>query len=281
MVELDKKEMKNIVIKEIKSKGVEPAFYVISGSHLYGYASEDSDIDIRGFHIAPGYKYMTLQSPKEQYELNDFYNFESFDKKTEYHDGKIDLVSYELKKFGILLSKLNFNVVEWLLSADNTIYTKNAYSIGKLCYIINKYPHGTAKHYYGMAKSNYKRWLCKDGKGRYTPTKKKYLYVFRGLLGALYSLEGRINPNIEDMAWCNLLDNDELNIKVQNSVHRLVQLSKEQTSLSDTLRDECDELINLLFERVEAKEFPRIDKKSLVKEIDDWMLECRGIRGDK
>ena len=40
-------------LAEVARKGPEPIFATISGAHLYGFASPDSDVDLRGAFMLP------------------------------------------------------------------------------------------------------------------------------------------------------------------------------------------------------------------------------------
>lgn len=279
-VKAHKDSLREIVTKEMKSRNVKPGYYVVSGSHLYGYASEDSDIDIRGFHVAPGEQYMKLQTPKEQFELNGAgqFKFLDFDDSLEYDGGELDLVSYELRKFGKLLRKMNFNVAEWVTTIENQIFSATNPEIYELIDLVNKYKGGLVKHYYGMAKSNHQRWLCEDGKGQYTPTRKKYLYVFRGLLGTLCVLKKDIiQPNIRHLSFYNLSRrNKPFERRVGNAVRKLIDgFDAEDSIVPSNLRVECDDIIDLLFEEIDELDFPEIDREELTTDIDNWMMKYR------
>ena len=44
-------------------------FATISGAHLYGFPSEDSDWDLRGCHVLPAPEILGLWEPKETVEV--------------------------------------------------------------------------------------------------------------------------------------------------------------------------------------------------------------------
>lgn len=82
-----------------------PLFYIESGSRLWGFASPDSDYDVRGFHI---------QSKQQYFDFNAQRNI------IEVMDGDFDFVSYDIDKMFGLLAKSNPTVLEWIRS--NIIY---------------------------------------------------------------------------------------------------------------------------------------------------------------
>jgi uncharacterized protein len=80
-------------------------FATISGAHLYGFPSADSDYDLRGIHVLPLEDVVGLTQSNETVE------------KSGIHDGlEIDLVTHDAKKFFGLMLKKNGYVLEQLLS---------------------------------------------------------------------------------------------------------------------------------------------------------------------
>ncbi len=80
-------------------------FATISGAHLYGFPSRDSDYDLRRSHILPVQEVVGLFSGKETIEVSEINN-----------NLQIDLVTHDLKKFFNLLLKKNGYVLEQLYS---------------------------------------------------------------------------------------------------------------------------------------------------------------------
>ncbi len=69
-------------------------FATLSGAHLYGFASPDSDFDVRGVHILPLREMVGLDVGRETVE------------RTSLRDGlEIDLVTHEVRKFFLLMLK--------------------------------------------------------------------------------------------------------------------------------------------------------------------------------
>ncbi len=80
-------------------------FATISGAHLYGFPSPDSDYDLRGVHLLPLEEIVGLKTSHETVE------------KSGIHDGlEIDLVTHDAKKFFGLMLKKNGYVLEQVLS---------------------------------------------------------------------------------------------------------------------------------------------------------------------
>jgi hypothetical protein len=69
-------------------------FATLSGAHLYGFASPDSDFDVRGVHMLPLRGLLRLDVGRETIE------------RTSLRDGlEIDLVTHEVRKFFLLMLK--------------------------------------------------------------------------------------------------------------------------------------------------------------------------------
>src|SRR5215208_4563286 len=79
-------------------------FATISGAHLYGFPSPDSDYDLRGVHILPLREVVGLDTGPETIEVS---------RKDELD---LDLVTHDVKKFFGLLLKKNGYVLEQLYS---------------------------------------------------------------------------------------------------------------------------------------------------------------------
>jgi hypothetical protein len=77
----------------------------VSGAHLYGFASVDSDLDLRAAHVLPAAEIVGLRLGPETVQ------------HTGDRDGiELDVVSHDLRKFAKLLASPNGYVLEQLLS---------------------------------------------------------------------------------------------------------------------------------------------------------------------
>jgi len=71
---------------ELNKGGIKLFSLTISGSHLYGFSSEDSDVDYRGIFQESTDHFLALNNPKEVIELKNI------------GTDKDDIVLFELKK---------------------------------------------------------------------------------------------------------------------------------------------------------------------------------------
>src|SRR4051812_14806850 len=80
-------------------------FATVSGAHLYGFPSPDSDYDLRGVHVLPARDLLGLNEPEETIEVSRI------------TDGlELDLVTHDARKFFTLMLKKNGYVLEQLFS---------------------------------------------------------------------------------------------------------------------------------------------------------------------
>src|SRR3954453_17238903 len=80
-------------------------FATVSGAHLYGFPSRDSDVDLRGVHLLPTADLVGLREPEETRS------------RMWLREGvEMDLVTHDLRKFVTLMLRRNGYVLEQLLS---------------------------------------------------------------------------------------------------------------------------------------------------------------------
>ncbi len=257
-------KIKKMIVNAVqKGEHCQPKFYVVGGSDIYGFKSEkNSDIDIRGFHIAPSERFLELRTPKEQIIINQgciTQGYEGFE--------GMELVSYELRKFGQMILKMNFNILEWLyhgkpimngIPLDIDFLRKG---------IKTELPGDVPYHYLGMSRQNYAKFLD-SYKENYRPTAKKYLYVLRGLLAAIYTMEtGCIEPDIRKLTDHHIVK-DLIKVK----------LSTEDAQCDALLQEKAKTLILALFDDVEKSE-RKAPSPEFEGYINRWMNGIR-TRGD-
>ena len=154
-------------------------FTTISGAHLYGFPSPDSDFDLRGVHILPLKEVVGLQTGPETIE------------KSGIHDGiEIDLVTHDAKKFFGLLLKKNGYVLEQILSplvVHTTAEHAELKEIADQC-VTRHHAH----HYLGFAETQWKLFEKEN-----PPRVKPLLYAYRVLLTGIHLMQtGVVEANL-------------------------------------------------------------------------------------
>jgi len=154
-------------------------FATISGAHLYGFPSPDSDYDLRGVHVLPLKEVVGLKTGHDTIE------------KSGIHDGlEIDLVTHDAKKFFSLMLKKNGYVLEQVFSpliVHATPEHAELIEIAKEC--ITKHH---AHHYLGFAETQWKLFEKES-----PPHVKPLLYVYRVLLTGIHLMQtGVVEANL-------------------------------------------------------------------------------------
>lgn len=154
-------------------------FATISGAHLYGFPSPDSDFDLRGVHLLPLRDVVGMTEVEETVE------------KSGIHDGlEIDLVTHDAKKFFGLMLKKNGYVLEQLLSPLVVLSTPEHEELKAIAADCITRHH--AHHYFGFAETQWKLFQKAD-----PPHVKPLLYVFRVLLTGIHLMRtGQIEANL-------------------------------------------------------------------------------------
>ncbi|HTN76667.1 MAG TPA: nucleotidyltransferase domain-containing protein [Pirellulaceae bacterium] len=165
--------------KQIAQHPYPLVFATISGAHLYGFPSPDSDFDLRGVHLLPLREVVGLDAGDETVE------------KSCIDDGlEIDLVTHDAKKFFGLLLKKNGYVLEQIFSpliVRTTPEHAELKAIARDC--ITKFH---AYHYLGFAETQWKLFHKES-----PPRVKPLLYVYRVLLTGIHLMRtGEVEANL-------------------------------------------------------------------------------------
>lgn len=172
-------EKDNLLRSVVEAQPYPLLFATVSGAHLYGFASPDSDYDLRGVHVLPANEVVGLSTGDETLGM------------TEMHRGlEVDLVTHDLKKFIRLMLKKNGYVLEQLYS-PLVVHTTPEHSrlkaLGKDC--ITRYH---SYHYLGFSKTQWRLFQKEQ-----PPRVKPLLYVFRVLLTGIHLMRsGEVEANI-------------------------------------------------------------------------------------
>lgn len=153
-------------------------FAAVSGAHLYGFPSPNSDWDIRGAHVLFAKEVLGLLPLQETVEI-------SANEKVE-----LDIVSHDVRKFFSLMLRPNGYVLEQLYSPIILAAApehEELKSMGRGC--ITRFH---VYHYLGFALNQWKLFQKED-----PPRVKPLLYVFRVLLTGIHLMQtGEIEANL-------------------------------------------------------------------------------------
>ncbi|MDX6294991.1 MAG: uncharacterized protein QOH50_4066 [Kribbellaceae bacterium] len=156
-------------------------FATVSGAHLYGFPSRDSDVDLRGVHILPAAEVVGLRTGPETLDRTWFQN-----------GAEVDLVTHDLAKFIGLMLRRNGYVLEQVLSPLVVVTSPEHAELVALAPDCLTRWH--SHHYRGFAKN---QWDLFGKTGELKPL----LYTLRVLLTGIHLLRtGDVQADLRQLS---------------------------------------------------------------------------------
>lgn len=190
-----------------------------SGSRAWGFASADSDYDVRFIYVWPRERYLGVNLPPETFDFG-------------VDEELLDVTGWDLRKALRLFRKSNASVTEWLHSP--IVYREDAVLVGRWRSLTGSVftPKSSAAHYGGLGKNI---WGAIEEGG--TTTAKKYLYALRAVLAARFVLERAAPPPVR---FVELLDQVALEPELRSEIGGVVGeksggLESDEIARSDIL----------------------------------------------
>jgi predicted nucleotidyltransferase len=157
-------------------------FVTVSGAHLYGFPSLDSDVDLRGCHLLPLEPLIGLRVPAETREA-----------KLEHAGQEVELVSHEAGKYLALLCKHNGYLLEQVFSplvVSGQDFLDRLRPLARRCVT-----RGCHHHYRGFLHSRLKAL-----EGQEVKQAKSLLYAYRVVLCGIHLLRtGEVQSNLPEL----------------------------------------------------------------------------------
>ena len=195
-----------------KRESIKILHCIESGSRAWGFASPDSDYDVRFIYVRPKNFYLRLDRTDDVIEWQ--------------LDDTLDISGWDLKKALILLHKSNPTLFEW---NSSPIVYRTTDEWQKISAVINRYfvAKSGLYHYLSTAKRNYREYL----KGE-TVKLKKYFYILRPLLACKWILaEGTPPP----MLFRTLMEK-YLNEEIKPDVEKLLDMKMNTPEIGEVKR---------------------------------------------
>lgn len=185
---------------------------VESGSRAWGFASPDSDYDVRFIYVRPKNEYLRLEKTRDTIEWQ--------------LDDTLDINGWDIQKALRLLHKSNPTVFEW--NASPIVY-RTTEEWGSLSGTISSYfmKKTGVYHYLSTAKNNYREYL----KGEIVRLK-KYFYVLRPLLACKWILTEQTPPPM----LFSILMEKYLDEEIRPDVETLLMLKMETPEIGEGKR---------------------------------------------
>ncbi len=156
-------------LARVARSGPVPVFATISGAHLYGFASPDSDVDLRGAFLLPARDLLGLHRVRETISV------------CERGATELDWVAHDIRKFARMMVGHNGYVLEQLFSPLVVVSTpahEELCELGRGCVT-----RRLVRHYQGFARGRRHRLEEPD------PTVKHLLYTYRVLLTGIHLMQ--------------------------------------------------------------------------------------------
>lgn len=197
------KELISLKLKEIEEKEHVTVLHAIeSGSRAWGFASPDSDYDVRFIYMRSEKYYLGLQ-PKQDFidwELNE----------------TLDINGWDLSKTLQHFHKSNATLFEWA-NSPVVYYTtpewQQVYAAAKKYFSCKS----SMYHYYGTARKNYHEYLTED-----FVKYKKYFYVLRPILACKWIEKKSCPPPV---LFQELAD-EVLENEMKDTISHLLEMKK-------------------------------------------------------
>ncbi len=220
-----------------------------SGSRAWGFASPNSDFDVRFIYARPADWYLAVDLE----ERRDVIEYEITD--------DIDLNGWDIRKALRLFWKSNPAFVEWIQSPIKYIEA-GGFAAGARDLLPHLYSQESGiYHYRSMAKSNYRGYL----RGDMVPLK-KYFYVLRPLLSVRWIERYGSAAPIEFDKLLHLIDGqtqllaDIGDLLIRKREAPEMGLAKPVASINSFIEDELERLESINPQRTQKSEpVPRLN----------------------
>lgn len=184
---------------------------VESGSRAWGFASPDSDYDVRFIYVQKPEWYFSVGKHPDTIEYMSA-------------DRLLDFSGWELRKTLQLLSKTNPNLSDWLLTDKIYLCDNEFLNIIRDAQARFYNPIHAAYHFFNIAKRHDEGYLRRNG-----CTLKRFLYFLRGLLACEYIEKHQQHPPVD---FRELVDSTVADENLKDKIHTLLAM-KTKSKESD------------------------------------------------
>lgn len=199
------------VLQEIEVQhNIRVLFACESGSRGWGFASPDSDYDVRFLYVHQPEWYLRVESPRDVIEKP--------------IDAELDVCGWEWRKALGLLKRANPTLIDWLDSP--IVYCQDQALMSRLHDISGHFFSADKArwHYLSMARKNFRQYLQEQ-----QIRLKKYFYVLRPLLAVRWIESGKGAPPMQfEALLLGTVDDDDLLQDIAGLLHAKQQAGEAQ-----------------------------------------------------
>lgn len=263
----------------------DPGYYALVGSHAYGFATADSDVDVRGFHLADGRRYALLDRPRDRVQVPAVGGREA-----DAAPAPVEFESLELRAFADALAGGDFALVEAVLAVP-VVRDDVPAAIDSLRELLGDHlPLDLPCRYVGMARSLYAELDAAgeedegveggegDGPAATTADPKTALYALRAVYAAAYVDEhGTLIADVHDLA--RAVDGDPALVAELIDARRDGGWSARWTERGSSLSDRTMATLERHFDAADYAEPTASERAAFRTALDEWQCETRGWSG--
>lgn len=197
--------MRDVIISKLKeieeANNIKILYAVESGSRGWGFASSDSDFDVRFIYVHPIDWYLSIEEKKDFIEVP--------------INNLLDINGWDIKKTLLQFKKSNPTLIEWLSSP--IVYMENYSAAQNLRDLLPAYfsPVPTIYHYLHIARSKYTEIMSTD-----QVKIKRYFYILRPLLACMWVEKNSTPPPME---FCKLMSDQQLDKVLVDEISKLLE----------------------------------------------------------
>lgn len=169
------------------------------GSRCFGYASDESDWDVRFIYVHWPEWYFSIVKTEDVIEMMD-------------EEQHLDIEGYDLQKALFLLTKTNPIESDWLHANDYYIldedFLHTMLTFESQCYNA----HHAMHHFYSISVKHNQQYLDKE------VTLKRFIYYMRGMLSCRWVEQNGSHPpvNVDELIDATIMDNDDVRVKTHH-----------------------------------------------------------------
>lgn len=244
--------MKDIILQKLaeieQTRGVRILLAAESGSRAWGFASPDSDYDVRFVYAHPEDWYFAITERRDVIELP--------------VNEVLDINGWDVRKALRLLNKSNPVLLEWMQSPVFYAMDETFLDGFKEAAVQQFSPIATAFHYLSMAKNKF--FECREAE---TVKLKHYLYCIRSTLALKWVTEYKTVPPMELGHLLVMLENDFL----KQRINELVKLKAEAAeSYRHTHETELENWLSATLEQCEQQAQQLPGNKANAEMLNDF-----------
>lgn len=199
-----------------ESLGIRVLYACESGSRAWGFASRDSDYDVRFIYIHEPNWYLSVRDRRDVIERQ--------------LEGDLDVAGWDIRKALMLFRKSNPPLLEWLQSP--IVYKEDATFTKELRQLVPTYysPRVCMYHYYNLAAKTFRESLQGE-----TVKAKKYFYALRPLFACKWI---ETSNDVVPMEFGKLMSGLELSDELKNTIAELLEQKRQSQERDEQPRIE-------------------------------------------